>query len=105
MLNLEPSEATLRTPATKQNLRPVTGPCCFYSPSTNTLGFSKKYDIGNTTLCFYFKITGIAQLLGDDHLPLKPRGCDYVLTARQLWIAAPLPVADSPSLGVHRQTR
>lgn len=72
MLNLEPSEASLRTPATKQNLHPVTGRCCFYSASTNALGFSKKYDIGNTALWLYFKISGIAQLLGHDHLSINP---------------------------------
>lgn len=72
MLNLEQSEASLRTPATKQNLHAVTGRCCFCSASTNALGFSKKYNIGNTTLWFYFKITGIAQLLGHDHLPVNP---------------------------------
>lgn len=71
MLNLEQSEASLRTPATKKNLRPVTGGCCFDSASTNALGISKKY-ISNTTFWFYFKITGITQLLGHDHLPINP---------------------------------
>lgn len=72
MLNWEPSEASLTTPATKQNLRPVTGRCCFYSASTHALGFCIKYDIGNTTVWFYFKITSIAQLPGHDHLPINP---------------------------------